>query len=98
MARPLQLGRTEATCRIQAIEKGKSMQRKVLTAGGILAMTFLLACGSSGTLTPAAPTANARAAALGATATSIALGNQPVTPDFFPANRPSAVASVAAQP
>jgi len=73
--------------------------RKTLAVGeGILAILLLIACGTSGATTPAAPTPDARAAARAVTATSIASGNRPATPGFFPANPPSAIASTAAQP
>lgn len=76
-----------------------SAGRKVLTVGGsTLLILLLIACGGSGSPTPAAPTADARAAARAVTATSIASGNRSATPGFFPANPPSAIANAAAQP
>lgn len=64
---------------------------------------FLGGCGGAGsraswTATVSAPTTEARAAILGATATANAAGGPPGTPGFFPAKQPSVVAAAAATP
>lgn len=64
-----------------------------------LVALLLVGCGGSGTATlRPAPTAEARATDLGATATSVAANGPPATPVFVPANAPSAVAGTAARP
>jgi pimeloyl-ACP methyl ester carboxylesterase len=64
-----------------------------------LVAMLLVGCGGSGTATlRPAPTAEARAISLGATATAIAANGPPGTPAFFPANPPSAVAAAASTP
>lgn len=67
-----------------------------------LMAVLLVSCAGTGATergtAPPAPTTEARATTLGATATAIAAGGPPGTPPFFPANQPSAVAAVAETP
>jgi hypothetical protein len=81
-----------------AVEKRRDAARGV-SRWLVLATVLLVGCGSSGpaTLRPA-PTAEARATSLGATATAVAASGPPATPAFLPANPPSAVAAVAQTP